>query len=219
MKTEETKIEELKVGEIYNVRVKVKTIGDEFIQVNPILRGVVLSTYWPTTFVLGEASAFSPIPPENGTKNSEPAPKYAPCRRFRKGDKVEYHPKDGRELFEAKRLLAQTLTVVENEHKEYNRVTVEAQNGDTLSVPFYYLKLVTPVEELERYILIHKEHEKCFEVCRKDDDEPDGLTGRTRCLATYSYHRPPQTYTKAQAKERAEAECARLNVEYRKEQQ
>ena len=155
---------------------------------------------------------------ENGTKNTETAPKYDPCRRFRKGDKVEYLPKDGRELFEAERLLTQTLTVVENEHEIYNRVEVKAQNGDIHSVPFYYLKLVTPVEEQERYILIHNEFEKHYEVCWKDDDEPDGRTGRTRCRATFWYYHPPQTYTQKEAKAAAEAERDRLNAEYRKEQ-
>lgn len=93
---------------------------------------------------------------KKGIKNTEPAPKYNPCRKFRKGDKVEYLPKDGRELFEAERLLTQTLTVVENEHEIYNRVEVKAQNGDIYSVPFYYLKLVTPVEELEPYYYVAK---------------------------------------------------------------
>ena len=33
---------------------------------------------------------------------------------------------------------------------------MKAQNGDIYSVPFYYLKLVTPVEELEPYYYVAK---------------------------------------------------------------
>lgn len=201
METENINIKDIKVGETYNVRVKVKTKGEDYIRVTPILQGGVLSPYWPTSFALGESSAFFPIPPEN--ENSEPAPKYDPCRRFRKGDKVEYRPKDGRELFEAKRLLAQTLTVVENEHEEYNRVSVEAQNGDVHSVPFYYLELVTPVEELVRYV-VEPSDVAYFIVDKKHERGEQNVV-----MYMFAFH--------PHAKEAAEAECARLNAEYRKE--
>lgn len=193
---------DIKVGNFYHVLVKV-------LGINPTNGEITTETanefgtslnMEPTYFARCEKEAFFPITPENGVKNSEPAPKYAPCRKFRKGDKVEYHPKDGRELFEAKRLLAQTLTVVENEHKEFNRVTVEAQNGDTLSVPFYYLKLVTPVEEFEPYSLEHRPSE--WLVVKKANN---------LILSSYNVGIHPN------AKAAAETECARLNEAYRKE--
>lgn len=86
-----------------------------------------------------------------------------------------------------------------------------------LHVNAVFLKLVTPVEEMESYIVIHNKNEKYFEVCWKDDDEPDGRTGHTRCRVTYWYHQPPMTCTEEEAKVAAEAERDRLNSEYRKE--
>lgn len=200
------KPEEIKIGGVYDVRVKViKKLhttkpGHFEIGVYTVNRDTQLPMEYETTWFYDEESpAFVEITTENSRNNSEPAPKYDPCRRFRKGDKVEYQNKDGRELFEAKRLLAQTLTVVENEHKEFNRVTVEAQNGDTLSVPFYYLKLVTPVEELEPYCIA--DHIHGWIVYK---DNPGNV------VANFNKTHP-------HAKEAAEAECARLNAEHRKE--
>ena len=154
----------------------------------------------------------SPITPSVPPTSVGTSPKYNPCRRFRKGDEVEYLPKDGRELFEAKRLLAQRLTVVENEHKEYNRVAVKAQNGDVLSVPFYYLKLITPVEDMEPYFI--GESENSYDLFRKTRN------GNQLRASFWWKHNPTPDLIElsdANAKSAAEAECARLNAEYRKE--
>lgn len=179
--------EELKAGERYNFTLLYtgQSINNKFRFESPTGIHYILG--------LGDMEAVSPVTaPENGTKNTAPAPKYDPCRKFRKGDKVEYLPKDGRELFEAERLLTQTLTVVEDEHEKYNRVEVKAQNGDVYSVPFYYLKLVTPVEELGPY--------KCG-------------TGIDAQLIFINDER----FAEFEKEEDAKRVCAWLNAEHRKE--
>lgn len=180
--------ENVKIGETYYTPAKVIGIGQNGNTFVRVLNHDIFCS----------PKGLRPIPSDPPTLVGT-TPKHNPCRRFRKGDKVEYHPKDGRELFEAKRLLAQTLTVVENEHKEYNRVAVKAQNGYVLSVPFYYLELVTPIEELEPYSV---------ETCQYGYTVNKGEL----ILATYNDETHPH------AKEAAEAERARLNAEYRKEQ-
>lgn len=192
------KIEDIKIGETFNVRVKVCKMTSAVLVCHACDKDGHFLSEHRNFFNEAEVEAFSPVTPENGTKNTASAPKYDPCRRFRKGDKVEYHPKDGRELFEAERLRAQTLTVLENEHEEYNRVNVTTRNGYVLSVPFYYLKLVTPVEEMEPYSVEKGEYSY-------------RLKSGDKLLANYWRNHP-------HAKAAAEAECARLNAEYRKEQ-
>lgn len=164
-----------------------------------------------------DACDLRPIPPKNGTKNTEPEPKYDPCRKFRKGDRVELKEEiDGRKLsdFVSGLTLGKVYTVEEDEKDCTVVLSCDCGLG---KYSFVHLRLVTPVEELERYVLLHNEFSMNYEVCWKDDDEQDGQTGRTRCRAQYWYHLPPQTYSQKEAKAAAEAECARLNAEYRKE--
>ena len=173
-----------------------------------------------------ETPAFAEIIPENGTKNTDPAPKYDPCRKFRKGDKVRVVECNGRDYKDydpyTNLQTSELYTVLENESE-----AIDGGCGDILiakdnieqEILFCFLELVTPVEELERYVIIHNKREKFFDVAWKDDDETDGRTGRTRCRATYWYNSPPQSYTQTEAKAAADAECARLNAEYRKEKE
>lgn len=140
--------------------------------------------------------------PENGIKNTEAAPKYDPCRKFRKGDKVRLVSCRGRlpipfalNAFS----MAEILTVEEDENKEYDVLV----NNDSFRQMFQacYLELVTPVEELEPYSV--GESTDYFSVDDREGEE----------LSIYWKDKHPH------AKEAAEAECARLNAEYRKEQQ
>lgn len=80
---------------------------------------------------------------------------------------------------------------------------MKAQNGDVLSVPFYYLKLITPVEELAPYYV--DEWETGWTVNKKLPN------GDYHITCSYEHYHP-------HAKEAAEAERDRLNAEYRKEQ-
>lgn len=129
-------------------------------------------------------------------------PKYDPCRLFKKGDKVKLREEvQGREtpLFMSGLSLGKIYTVA---HDEYNNHTVDIIEDECLlgRYSFVYLELVTPVEELEPYII--KEYVDFYAV------EKDG--------AQYSIFFKGSYYAKA--KEAAEAECARLNAEHRKEQ-
>lgn len=154
----------------------------------------------------------------NVAKNTDP--KYDTCRIFRKGDIVEIdtHGRDiAASMKKAGVELGKRYTVTEDE-SDIGRVSFIGDDGIEHNSMFFWLKLVTPAEEMERYIVIHNKYEKYFEVCWKDVDEPDGRTGRVRCRVTYWYHQPPMTYTEEEAKAAAEAECARLNANHRKEQ-
>jgi hypothetical protein len=151
--------------------------------------------------------------PENGIKNSEPAPKYDPCRKFRKGDKVRLIRRYGRTPHEH----AYDMDVEEDgvertvlwDEKEA-LVSVTWGVDDDICVPFFYLELVTPVEELEPYNV------KFLQA----GEVPDTyyywavMDNMGHEVARF-WH---EQYEKGQAEAAAEAECARLNAEYRKEQ-
>lgn len=128
-------------------------------------------------------------------------PKYDPCRRFKKGDNVEYSPRNGRDLLEAP-WIYDAAVVIEDEDRNGTvvvRFTFNYGEPSVHKVPWYYLQLVTPVEEMEPYSV------ETFQY---------GYTVNKGelILATYNDETHPH------AKEAAEAECARLNAEHRKEQ-
>jgi hypothetical protein len=173
-------------------------------------------------FVLAdfEDSTFYAFSPENGTKNTEPPPKYDPNRKFKAGDIVEIDP-HGRDVTKSLKnatvALGKRYTVIKDERID-GFVSFEDEEGKEDLAMFFWLKLLVPVEELERYIVIHNDCQQSYDVCWKDDATPNIRIYHSRCRASYWYHYPPQTYTQKEAKEAAEAECARLNAEYRKEQ-
>ena len=129
----------------------------------------------------------------------QPAPKYDPCRLFKKGDRVRIVKYAGRcytlfwEPFVGAEMYVETSETV------YSLPEVKTAKGLQPIDPAY-LELVTPVEELEPYII--KDYVDFYAV------EKDG--------AQYSIFFKGSYYSKA--KEAAEAECARLNAEYRKGQ-
>ena len=203
------KLEDIKVGETFNVRATVISIADDRVDVifndqDGIMAGLHIV--------------------ERGTgilriSLPETAPKYDPSRLFRKGDIVE--PRKGREVYACEwedcvfHKLKGTYKVC-NDEREGHVSVIDKETGVDCYVSVFALELVTPVEEMERYVIIHNEREMYYEVCWKDDDE-GVMTGRVRCRATYWYHQPPQTYSQKEAKAAADAECDRLNAEYRKE--
>lgn len=135
-------------------------------------------------------------------------PKYDPCRLFKKGDKVEYSPRDGRDCLEAPWIYDEA-EVIEDEDKNGSvvvRFTFNDGEPAVHKVPWYYLQLVIPVEELEPYFIKEDKIELWWEVWKRDD-EVGGLL-----VALFSTGEHPNS------KAAAEAECARLNADHRKEQ-
>ncbi len=98
------------------------------------------------------------IAPENGIKNTENAPKYDPCRLFRKGDKVRVVAWNGRKYrdYDHSTELTTGCTgeIWEDEKDEQDEGFVSViYEGYIRCVPPCYLELVTPVEELEPYYI------------------------------------------------------------------
>lgn len=181
------KPEEIKIGETYYVRVKAdsKDLSSVYCQlIDADGNGSKALSFY--NWVL---YSFTPVPP---------APKYDPCRPFKKGDKVKLREKvQGRETsqFVTGLSLGKIYTV---ETDEFNH-TVDIVGDEGLGrYSFVHLELVTPVEELEPYTVVES-------YGRTDVMKGDYI------IATYTDSHP-------HAKEAAEAERDRLNAEYRKEQ-
>lgn len=193
------KPEEIKIGGVYDVRVKVikkmnSTLpGQIEIGAYTVDRATNLPMeYEMTWFISEETPAFSPINSENGITHSDPASKYDPCRFFRKGDKVRIKTVNGRDFNSfAEDHKGKILTVLKDEEKHCN-IFVETPISDDFFVNPAYLELVFPVEELEPYSIDPANTNVMFKHGEKfatfeDDDEAQKL-------------------------------CDRLNAEYRKEQ-
>ena len=202
------KPEEIKIGGVYDVRVKVmKKIpaparGEFEIGAYTVDRTTQLPMeYEMSWFLTEEAAAFVEITHENSVKNSEPAPKYDPCRLYREGDKVRYVKRNGRfcpgsHAFEEH--LSLIGTVVTDEQRDYFVVVNFGNEGDNYLLDPAYLELETPVEELEPYKLI---------------DSPNTYNIVRDSAMVMTIHKKSHPT----AKEAAESECARLNEAYRKE--
>lgn len=129
----------------------------------------------------------------------QPTPKYDPCRPLKKGDKVKLREEvQGRKTsrFVTGLSLGKIYTVETDEFNHTVDIVGEMGLG---RYSFVHLELVTPVEELEPYRV--EESTDYFSVDKGEEE-----------LCTY------WKYTHPNAKEAAEAECARLNAEHRKEQ-
>ena len=143
---------------------------------------------------------------DNATENK---PKHDPCRLFRKGDKVRIVKHNGRKFDAAPPTfqLGKVYRVDEDEDTEHCYVML--QSCDLYYAhPVAFLELVTPVEELEPYSV--KPGYKSWHV------ERDG-----KIYSLYPYNETVSFSVwrnEEEAKAAAEAECARLNAEYRKEQ-
>lgn len=132
--------------------------------------------------------------------------KYDPCRKFKKGDKVREVLVKGRrfdsgysELF-----LTETSEVVKDED-DYHFVRIKLPNGEQHHFDAVFLDLVTPVEEMDPYYIVR----------HGDNGVSIYFTVHKRggnVEATFAF------INEAEAKEAAEAECARLTAEHRKEQ-
>lgn len=131
------------------------------------------------------------------TEIPETYPKYDPNRLFREGDKVKVVKNKGR--IGSSTLPVGTRATVVKDEDECDWVFLKADDCDKLdTIDPAYLKLVTPVEEVKPYSV--GESTDYFSV-DKDDEE----------LSLYWKDKHPN------AKAAAEAECDRLNAEWRKE--
>lgn len=145
------------------------------------------------------------------TEIPEVYPKYDPCRKFKKGDIVRLKAYNGRKPYDfwhkqtIEHFGAKPDTVLADELESGNVDIFQDAPIDELTVRVHasYLELVTPVEELEPYYVEDVGHAW---VVRKP--EPSDMYSTQ---AWFSKKRHPH------AKEAAEAECARLNAEWRKE--
>lgn len=207
-------IEDIKVGETYNVRVRVlKNENGKHIITNTLDSDGYINSVCTTTFLKEELSAFSPITPE-------PSPKHDPCRKFRKGDIVEPTEINGR--LPQKLRGCYRYEVIVGEGEMSNPLYVElkpllAANSKHLSeihVNAAFLKLVTPVEEKEPYF-----------IKESTDGSTIVLTVKKRyCSQGLDFRYCPGWggnifFSENHCRNHAEAECARLNAEYRKEQE
>lgn len=203
-------IEDIKVGETYNVRICVTQLDCPRIIGRPVKQDGTPYGYGHNFFNYEESDAFSPINPYTPveifktTEIPETAPKYDPNRKFRKGDKVhvkrEVHGRPvyiGEDAWEPLDP-SEIWTVVEEKETGW----VYLKNG-CLSADVWHgmLELVTPIEELEPYSVVDAH-------THWDVAADKGM----KTVATYSKGYHPN------AKAAAEAECARLNDEWRKEQ-
>lgn len=149
-----------------------------------------------------KSRGFDPHNMQNGIKNTEPAPKYDPCRKLRKGDIVEPCQVKGRwhSVTWAGRSGIH-FTVTEDEDEDG---IISIKDPDC-KLPFIaaavFFNLVTPVEELEPYKI-----EKNLHGWIVFKDIPSNV------VANFNKTHP-------NAKAAAEAERDRLNDEWRKEQQ
>lgn len=192
-------IEDIKVGETYNVRMKY--VGDNESGLHPFVLETIPHIFRHFDKKDIETCVFPLLPPENGIKNTETAPKYDQNRLFRKGDKVRLVKYKNRTPYDL-----ENYCMVEEEGCVYTLPEDETEDGfvcidEEHSVCVCYLELFTPVEELEPYSV----SEATVQYLVKEDNK--------KVVAQFCklYH--------PNAKAAAEAECARLNAEYRKEQE
>ena len=198
-------IEDIKVGETYNVRVKVDRVDTAFNAVFFTIEG------GDTVYAFGvqDRKIHDLISPVIKVEGVCPPPKYDPCRKFRKGDIVRLREYNGRKPYDywhkqvIKNFGAKLDTVLEDEKDSGNVDIFQDAPIDELTVRVNscHLELVTPVEELEPYEVTESSD---YYGVDKDDLEVEA--------AIFWKKSHPN------AKAAAEAECARLNEEYRKEQ-
>ena len=191
--------ENIKIGEKYFIRAKVIGISEHGAPKVCVLNHDIYC--FPDELY--------PITPSKPPTLVGTSPKYDPCRRFRKGDKVRVVKCNGRFPYIGwKHILNQCYTVNSDE-VEFCKITLDLPEA-YCPIDAAYLELVTPVEEMERYY-IEKHGEKSGGLCYT-------VHKRGGYAEATFYFGACRTYTEAQAKARAEAERDRLNAEYRKEQ-
>ncbi len=190
-------IEDIKVGETYLLPVVVTAMDNGAWLDATTNKGTYYYRLAPS-----ETKTLRPIMQEN-------SPKYDPNRLFREGDEVRVIEKDGRTVHDP--LNGGIWRVARNERTGgahemsvlVNLIYEDEKIAHQIHVPFYFLELVTPVEELEPYSVRESD---AFDIVR------DGKIVMTIPFTEDDY------YTFEQAKAAAEADRDRLNAEWREKQ-
>ncbi len=143
----------------------------------------------PKEVKIGET--FKPLRFDTIIRIHETAPKYDPCRKFRKGDMVRVVEWNGRDIAR----VGEIGHVVSDEHNCRVEIAIDGWKKEVY-YPACHLKLIIPVEEGEPYFI--EETSNGYRLMKRNGE----------LLANYWENHP-------YAKEAAEAECARLNAEYR----
>lgn len=197
----EEQLKQLKPGDEIFIRARYKKILDD---------GDVLFLHTQTDLDDDVVKAEEYTLSENVILPSElqPAQKQDTCRLFKKGDKVKLREEvQGRKtsLFVTGLSLGKIYTV---EHDEYNH-TVAIIGDECLGrYSFVHLELVTPVEELEPYSIGKSDYNGFVNIEKKG-----------KIIAMIPYGKELHEHkTREEAFAAAEAECARLNAAYRKDQ-
>ena len=137
-------------------------------------------------------------------------PQYDPCREFQPGDKVRMIMRDGRYPYcmRMREHIVPSDTILTVAANLRNGLVAVRSDGNLNEqvVGFYFLELVTPVEELEPYVIC--ENDASYEVRLHSQKE-------NHTMAIYNKNAYGNWL---KARYAAETECARLNAEHRKEQ-
>ena len=186
----EEQIKKLKPGDpltIHGTFERIATDGDICIKVPMSLHGVVDNNN--VTWAYPSAVAV--------TKR-----RYDPCRLFKKGDIVRLTEWNGRcPALPEDWKFDNGLFKVHEDEKFNSSVEITRENSTAVYIaPICFIELITPVEELQPYSVQDTMNHDGWQIVR------DGLP-----LALYDVQRHPD------AKAAAEAECKRLNTEWRKE--
>lgn len=203
------RIEELKKGQPYNVRLLFQEIDcdNDCVFIDPVgLSKIYLS-------LSNAANRVTPIStPSEPPTLVGPAPKYDPCRKFRKGDKVRLIKWNGRNPFDAHhglKLNPGEVHIVLDDEYDRNEVYIgmSAADEEQSVVHSCNLELVTPIEELEPYTVDECGFAPTLYV-RKNG----------KVYMTIPYKEGTSLFqSREEALAAAEAERDRLNAEYRKE--
>ena len=194
------KLEDIKKGETYNVRVRVARIDTNRFVCQPLNQDGTPSDFCPNYFNFAEAEAFYPA--ENGMKNTETAPKYNPNRKFKRGDKVQI----------VREYRGRVPNIIDRQYfypgKVYTVATSEGGIGGVLihdddshqhAFYFWELELVATIEELEPYHVAES-------WCNFNVEDAKG-----RIVSSYSKEYHPH------AEAKAKDECNSLNAQHGKE--
>ena len=205
---------ELNVGDVCFVRVRVSAVRKvdfdtssygiaEFATIDE--SGTSLMDF---SFSLAPCERDSILSADDLQDEVKPKPKHAAYRRFREGDKVRVVDRDGRSwwLLDPRTTITSdgVYTVLENESEViaggYGELRIAGADRE-YEVPFYFLELVTPVEEIPTYRV--GDFPTNGEICVWRDQG-----GKTEKICSFNVNTHPN------AKEAAEAECKRLNDEW-----
>ena len=149
--------------------------------------------------------------------NIEPF-KADPNRFFRKGDIVEIDD-HGRNISKSLKKLGLKrcvrYTVTKDESAD-GYVEYTGDDGVEHLSMFFWLKLVTAVEEAEPFYITRDDEDGCYFV-QRDDGETTAVDTLVQAFYFQTEDYNAHYYTEEQAKKLANEACNRLNAEYRKE--